>query len=139
VAASRVGNKQWDGQVSPVGQDLYTDLFLGPGGVEAWAYAAPTKEDLAAYTRTVIQASNAVHQCPAVTQSSQASRSAGHPPACWPFNVRPGVLRHSPADWMMHRRVGAATPELEHLRDGVALCRPGVSCKYSAGICNCSN
>jgi hypothetical protein len=80
----------------PANQDPYSDLFLGPGGVEAWAYAAPTKEDLAAYTRTVIQASNVVHQCPAVTQSSQAITMAGHPPGCWP-GPDPGMA-HGPGE-----------------------------------------
>jgi hypothetical protein len=30
------------------------------------------------------------------------------------------MTRHSPADWMMRRLVGEATPELEHLRVGKA-------------------
>jgi GH15 family glucan-1,4-alpha-glucosidase len=50
--------QQWDGTGSPGDYDPQSDLFLGPGGVEAWAYAAPTRENLAACTRTVIQASN---------------------------------------------------------------------------------
>jgi hypothetical protein len=42
------------------------------------------------------------------------------------------MIRHSPADWMMRRLVGEATPELEHLREDAALCGPSVSRKYSA-------
>lgn len=71
--------QQWNGTGSPGDHDIQSDLFLGPGGVEAWAYAAPTRENLAAYTRTVIRASNAVHGCPAVTQSSQATTVGGAP------------------------------------------------------------
>jgi len=64
--------QRWDGTGSPGDHDPQSDLFLGPGGVEAWAYAAPTRENLAAYTRTVMQASLAVHGCPSVTQTNQA-------------------------------------------------------------------
>ena len=42
------------------------------------------------------------------------------------------MIRNSPADWMMRHLVGKATPELEHLREGGALCSPSVSRKYSA-------
>ena len=71
--------RQWDGTGSPGDYDLQSDLFLGPGGVEAWAYAAPTKENLAAYTRTTMQAAATVHQCPANPQSSQAITIGGAP------------------------------------------------------------
>ena len=37
--------QRWDGSGSPGDYDPQSDLFLGPGGVEAWAYAAPAKED----------------------------------------------------------------------------------------------
>jgi hypothetical protein len=69
--------RQWDGTGSPGDYDVQSDLFLGPGGVEAWAYAAPTKENLAAYTRTTMQAAATVHQCPANPQSSQAITIGG--------------------------------------------------------------
>jgi hypothetical protein len=82
--------QQWDGTGSPGDHDPQSDLFLGPGGVEAWAYAAPTKENLAAYTRTVIRASNAVHGCPAVTQSSQAITIGGAPARLLAFECPPG-------------------------------------------------
>jgi hypothetical protein len=71
--------QQWDGTGAPADLDPVTDLFLGPGGVEAWAVAAPTGENLAAYTRTTIQASAAIHQCAAVPQTNQAITIGGAP------------------------------------------------------------
>jgi hypothetical protein len=71
--------QQWDGTGAPGYEDSVVDLFQGPGGVQAWAIAAPTKENLAAYTRTVMQAGAAVHQCPAVPQTSQAITIGGAP------------------------------------------------------------
>lgn len=38
---------------------------------------------------------------------------------------------------MMRHLVGEATPELEHLREGAALCGPSVSSKYSAFGARC--
>ncbi len=71
--------QRWDGTGAPADLDPVTDLFLGPGGVEAWVIAAPTKENLAAYTRTDIQASAAIHSCPAVPQTNQAITIGGAP------------------------------------------------------------
>jgi hypothetical protein len=82
--------QRWDGTGSPGDQDPQSDLFLGPRGVEAWAYAAPTRENLAAYTRTVIRASLAVHGCPAVTQSSQATTVGGAPARLLAFQCPAG-------------------------------------------------
>jgi hypothetical protein len=47
------------------------------------------------------------------------------------------MIRPRPADWMIRHLVGGATPEMELLREGAALCGSSVSRKYS--ICNCSN
>jgi hypothetical protein len=86
--------QQWNGTGSPGDHDPQSDLFLGPGGVEAWAYAAPTKENLAAYTRTTIQAAATVHQCPANPQSSQAITIGGAPARLLAFQcpARSGFL-----------------------------------------------
>jgi hypothetical protein len=82
--------QRWDGTGSPGDHDPQSDLFLGPGGVEAWAYAAPTGENLAAYTRTVMQASLAVHGCPPVTQTSQAITIDGAPARLLAFQCPAG-------------------------------------------------
>jgi hypothetical protein len=82
--------QRWNGTGSPGDHDPQSDLFLGPDGVEAWAYAAPTRENLAAYTRTVIRASLAVHGCPAVTQSSQAVTIGGAPARLLAFQCPAG-------------------------------------------------
>jgi hypothetical protein len=47
---------QWNGTGAPGDADSVANLFQGPGGVEARAIAAPTKENLAAYTRTTTRA-----------------------------------------------------------------------------------
>jgi hypothetical protein len=82
--------QRWDGTGAPGYEDSVVDLFQGPGGVEAWAIAAPTKENLAAYTRTTIQASNAGHQCPPVTQPSQAITIGGAPARLLAFQCPAG-------------------------------------------------
>ena len=71
--------QRWDGKGAPADTDPTVDLFLGPGGVEAWGYAAPTTKNLAAYTAKTIQASHAGHPCPAVPQTSQAITIGGAP------------------------------------------------------------
>jgi hypothetical protein len=82
--------QQWNGTGSPGDHDPQSDLFLGPGGVEAWAYAAPTRENLAAYTGTVIWASNNVHGCPLVQQTSQAITVGGAPARLLAFQCPAG-------------------------------------------------
>ncbi|MGH3176780.1 MAG: hypothetical protein ACRDPF_23315 [Streptosporangiaceae bacterium] len=71
--------QQWNGQGAPGEQDSVVDLFSGPGGVEAWAMAAPTKQSLAAYTRAITRASAAAHPCPATPQTDQAITIGGEP------------------------------------------------------------
>ena len=82
--------QQWDGTGAPGYEDNVVDLFQGPGGVQAWVLAAPTKENLTAYTRTTIQASNAGHQCPPATQTSQAITIGGAPARLLAFQCPPG-------------------------------------------------
>jgi hypothetical protein len=53
--------QQWDGKGAPGYEERVVDLFAGPGGVQAWALAAPTKESLAAYTTATIRAARAAH------------------------------------------------------------------------------
>jgi hypothetical protein len=86
--------QQWNGTGSPGDHDSPSDLFLGPGGVEAWAYAAPTRENLAAYTRATMQAAATVHGCPAVPQTSQAITVDGAPARLLAFQcpARSGFL-----------------------------------------------
>ena len=71
--------QQWDGQGSPGDGDSVVDLYAGPGGVEAWVYAAPTRENLAAYAITTVRVAGAVHDCPAVPQTNQAITIGGAP------------------------------------------------------------
>jgi hypothetical protein len=54
------------------------DLFHGPGGVQAWAYAAPTRKSLESYATAVIRGARAAHPC-APPQTSQAIRIGGAP------------------------------------------------------------
>ena len=71
--------QKWDGTGSPGDEDSVVDLFQGPGGIEAWAMATPTKENLVAYARTTIQAAAAAHPCPATPQTDQAIAIGGSP------------------------------------------------------------
>ena len=71
--------QQWDGHGAPGDDDSVVDLFSGPGGVEAWAMAAPTKQSLAAYTTATTRASAAAHPCPATPQTDQAITIDGEP------------------------------------------------------------
>jgi hypothetical protein len=54
------------------------DLFQGPDGVQAWADAAPTTKNLAAYAAWTIRHARAGHPCSA-PQTDQAIRIGGAP------------------------------------------------------------
>lgn len=84
------GTQQWDGTGAPGDDDNVVDLFQGPGGVEAWAIAAPSKESLPAYTRTTIRASAAAHPCPATPQTDQAITIGGAPAQLLSMQCPPG-------------------------------------------------
>jgi hypothetical protein len=101
--SSGQATQQWNGHGAPGGEDSVVDLFYGPGGVEAWAVAAPTKESLAAYARSTIRAAAAAHPCPAVPQTDQAITIGGAParllsmqcPAGSGFLVQTAVTIHA--------------------------------------------
>jgi hypothetical protein len=82
--------QQWNGTGAPGDDNSAVDLFQGPGGVEAWAIAAPTTENLAAYTRTTIRASAAAHPCPATPQTDQAITIGGAPAQLLSMQCPPG-------------------------------------------------
>ena len=94
--------QQWDGNGAPGDGDSVVDLYVGSGGVEAWVYAAPTKENLAAYAITTVRVAGAVHGCPAVPQTNQAITIGGAParlletqcPALTSFLVELAVTVH---------------------------------------------
>jgi hypothetical protein len=76
---ARQASQRWDGTGAPGDGDSVVDLYAGPGGVEAWVYAAPTKESLAAYAITTVRVAGAVHDCPAVPQTNRATTIDGAP------------------------------------------------------------
>ena len=82
--------QKWNGQGAPGDQDSVVDLFSGPGGVEAWAMAAPTKQSLAAYTRTTTRAAAAAHPCPATPQTDQAITIGAEPARLLTMQCPPG-------------------------------------------------
>ncbi len=88
--SSGQATQQWNGKGAPGEQDSVVDLFYGPGGVEAWAFAAPTKESLAAYTRATIQAAAAAHPCPAIPQTNLAITISGTPARLLGLQCPPG-------------------------------------------------
>jgi hypothetical protein len=70
--------QQWNGKGAPGYDSPAIDLFAGPGSLEAWADAAPTKENLAVYTSATIQAARAGHPCSAPL-TDQATTIGGAP------------------------------------------------------------
>jgi len=82
--------QQWNGTGAPGNDDSVVDLFQGPGDLEAWAIAAPTKENLAAYTRTTTRAAAAAHPCPATPQTDQAITISGAPAQLLSMQCPPG-------------------------------------------------
>jgi hypothetical protein len=70
--------QRWDGKGAPADLSNVVDLFIGPGDLEAWAFATPTKENLAAYTTRTIRASRAIHPCSA-PQTNHAITIGGAP------------------------------------------------------------
>jgi hypothetical protein len=75
----RQATRQWGGTGAPGDGNKAVDLFQGPGGVEAWVYAAPTKENLAAYAITTVRTAGAAHSCPVVPQTNRAITIGGAP------------------------------------------------------------
>jgi hypothetical protein len=123
--------QRWDGKGAPADTASVSDLFQGPGRVEAWAYAAPTKENLAAYTTTTIHAA-AAHSCPAVPQTDQAITIGGAPARllrmqCPPrsgFLVEIAVTIHH----------GTAFVFASQNRTGTAATDPAAFRKFLAGV-----
>jgi hypothetical protein len=123
--------RRWDGKGAPADTGSVSDLFQGPGRVEAWAYAAPTKENLAAYTTKTIHAA-AAHSCPAVPQTDQAITIGGAPARllrmqCPPrsgFLVEIAVTIHH----------GTAFVFASQNRTGTAATDPAAFRKFLAGV-----
>jgi hypothetical protein len=82
--------RQWNGQGAPGDEDNVVDLFSGPGGVEAWATAALTKQSLTAYTAATTRAAAAAHPCPATPQTDQAITIGGEPARLLTMQCPPG-------------------------------------------------
>jgi hypothetical protein len=70
--------QRWNGKGAPSYTDPVSDLFLGPDGVQVGVIAAPTTENLTAYTATTIRADRAIHRCSA-PQTRQAITIGGAP------------------------------------------------------------
>jgi hypothetical protein len=75
---ARQATRQWNGTGAPGYDSRVMDLFQGPGGLQAWADAAPTNKNLAAYTSATIRAARAAHPCSA-PQTNQAITIGGAP------------------------------------------------------------
>jgi hypothetical protein len=75
---ARQATRQWHGTGGPGYDRPVVDLFAGPRGVAAWAYAAPTRKSLESYATAIIRGARAAHPC-APPQTSQAIRIGGAP------------------------------------------------------------
>ena len=82
--------QRWDGKGAPGYDTRVVDLFQGPGSLQAWAIAAPTNKNLAAYTSATIRASHIAHPCPAVPQTDQAITIGGAPARLLGMQCAPG-------------------------------------------------
>ena len=87
---ARQATRQWDGKGAPGYETPVVDLFQGPGSLQAWAIAAPTNKNLAAYTSATIRASHLAHPCPAVPQTDQAITIGGAPARLLGMQCAPG-------------------------------------------------
>ena len=87
---ARQATRQWDGKGAPGYETRVVDLFQGPGSLQAWAIAAPTNKNLAAYTSATIRASHLAHPCPAVPQTDQAITIGGAPARLLGMQCAPG-------------------------------------------------
>ena len=74
----RQATRQWGGAGAPGYDRRVVDLFAGPRGVAAWAYAAPTNKRLQSYTTATIRAARAAHPC-SPPQTDQAITIGGAP------------------------------------------------------------
>jgi hypothetical protein len=116
--SNRSATRQWNGKGAPGTEDSAVDLFYAPGGREAWAVAAPTKQRLAAYARATIRAAAAAHPCPAVPQTNQAITIGGAParlmgmqcPAGSGFLVETAVTIHDGTAFVFASQDPAGTP-----------------------------
>jgi hypothetical protein len=70
--------RQWNGRGGPGYDTPVVDLFAGPRGVQAWAYAAPTRKGLESYATAIIRGARAAHPCSA-PQSNQSVTIGGAP------------------------------------------------------------
>ena len=75
---TRQAARRWNGQGGPGYDANVVDLYQGPGGVQAWADAAPTTKNLQAYTARIIRQSRAAHPC-SPPQTDQAITIGGAP------------------------------------------------------------
>ena len=74
----RQATRQWNGKGGPGYDRPVVDLFAGPRGLAAWAYAAPTRKSLESYATAIIRGARAAHPC-SPPQTSQAIRIGGAP------------------------------------------------------------
>ena len=75
--SSGQATQRWDGTTPPDDADTFVDLFNGPGSVEAWVVAAPTRASLAGFTTAIMGAVSAAHPCPATPPINQAIEIGG--------------------------------------------------------------
>ena len=118
-ASAAQATQHWDGKGAPGEEDSVVDLFQGPGGLQAWAIAAPTKESLATYASATIRAAHAAHPCPAAPQTDQVITIGGAParllgmqcPAGSGFLVETAVtIRHGTAFVFASQNPSGTTP-----------------------------
>jgi hypothetical protein len=126
---------RWDGTGGPGYDSNVVDLFQGPGGVQAWAMAAPTKQSLPTYAARIIRQARAAHPC-SPPQTSQAITIGGAParllgmqcPAGSGFLVEIAVTIHHGTGFVFTSQNPTATTATDRAHDRAAFH------KYLTGI-----
>jgi len=129
---ARQATRQWNGTGGPGYDRPVVDLFAGPRGVQAWALAAPTTKNLAAYAAKTIRASRAAHPC-SPPQSGQAITIGGAParllgmicPAGSGFLVQIAVTVHNGTGFVFASQPAPGTTRAD---------QPAAFRKFLAGI-----
>ena len=85
-------SEAWDGLAAYSHESPVADQIIGPATASAWATAAPTDKDLAAYTTQMIEATARDHAdtCPSQPESQETVKIGNDPGALTSWNC--GIL-----------------------------------------------
>ena len=84
--------KRWDGKSGVASDSADVDQFVSPFSASSWGFAAPSKQDLAAYTAALVAATTRYHgnTCPPKPQMITRITVGGGPGSLLAYNC--GIL-----------------------------------------------